>query len=450
MKRFKAERAYLAFMMLILIVFLITGCGSSGGSGQTGHCLPSNPTVTLTAPADAAAGILTNTTITVTFSKAMNPATVTVQASDGVCTDSVQISDNDFTTCVGGTINTSDNTTFTIDPTADLVTCDTYKVRVTTSVTDSGGTAMAAQFTQPNGFDTQSVISWTEDAGNPIILGHDTVGVDRAYYPYVIKAGNTYHIWYGDGKYTRHATSYYYDFRDVAFPAPLVTGLSGTYEPYHPRVKYSAGGWTIGGSFYAGPFLMYYTNSAHWTDLPRIAHSADGQAWTDIGVTTGVSNGGDSMYSFDVLYEGGTDWKAYRDDGGANILYFTSTNGIDWTIVSAAILGTYQAWESSIWKNISPSIYKIGTTYVLFFSGGLNSNDQGFGLATSTDGSTFTKSASNPIFSINDGVPWRDVRTYTSSVVQSGSGWYVYFTGRTNTPSISYSVGVARKCGSLY
>ena len=450
MKRFKAERAYLVFMMLILIIFLITGCGSSGGNGQPGHCL-SNPIVTLTAPADAAAGILTNTTINVTFSKAMNPTTVTVQASDGVCTDSVQISDNDFTTCVGGTINTSDNTTFTIDPTADLVTCDTYKVRVTTSVTDSGGTAMAVQFTQPNGFDTQSVISWTEDAGNPIILGGST-NEDKAYYPYTIKVGPTYHIWYGDGDETRHATSYYYDFRDVTFPAPKVTGLLGTYLPYHPRVKYNAEGWTIGGTSYAGPFLMYYTNSIPWTDSPRIAHSADGQVWTDIGPCTGVSQyAGDSIYSFDVLYEGGTDWKAYRDNGGGQILYFTSTNGIDWIIAATDILGTYDTtWENSTWKNISPSIYKIESTYVLFFSGGLTGNDQGFGLATSTDGSTFTKSASNPIFSINNGVPWRDVRTYTSSVVQNGSGWYVYFTGRTNTPSTSYSVGVARKCGSLY
>ncbi len=293
--------------------------------------------------------------------------------------------------------------------------------------------------------------SWTEDAGNPIILGGST-NENKAYYPYVLNVAATYHIWYGDGDETRHAVSTYYDFHDVSFPAPKVTGLSGTYFPYHPRVKYNAGGWTIGGTFYAGPFLMYYTNSNPWTDEPRIAHSSDGQVWTDIGACTGVSQYlGDSIYSFDILYEGGTDWKGYRDDGGGNILYLTSTNGINWTLGSAAILNTYDTlWENSTWKNISPSIYKIGSTYVLFFSGGLTSNDQGFGYATSNDGVIFTKSADNPIFSIADGVAWRDIRTYTTSLVQQGSGWYIYYTGRTNTPSTSYSIGVARKCGALY
>jgi len=293
---------------------------------------------------------------------------------------------------------------------------------------------------------------WKEEAGNPFIHGGGASGVNRAYYPYVIRVGADYHIWYGDGMNTRHTTSFYPDFHDASFPAPVVTGLSAAYKPYHPRVKYNPGGWTVGGNFYSGPFLMYYTEGVTWTPTPRVAHSADGQTWTDIGACTGVSQyAGDSIYSFDVLYEGGADWKAYRDNGGAQISYFTSSNGLDWAIGSANILGTYQAWwENAGNGNISPSIYKVGSTYVLFFSGGLTSNDNAFGYATSTDGSTFIKSANNPIFSKNDGVSWRDVRTYTASVVQDGSMWYLYFTGRTDTPSTSYSIGLAKKCGMLY
>ena len=55
MKRFKAIQTYLLFI-LILSVFLITGCGG----GETGHWLPPNttaPTVSSTVPANAATGV---------------------------------------------------------------------------------------------------------------------------------------------------------------------------------------------------------------------------------------------------------------------------------------------------------------------------------------------------------------------------------------------------------
>jgi len=291
---------------------------------------------------------------------------------------------------------------------------------------------------------------WTEVAGNPIIHGGGTSGTDRAYYPFVLYAGGTYHIWYGDGTNTRHATSTRPDFSDATFPADVVTGLAPTFSPYHPRVLYRAGGWTIGGTSYPGPFLMYYTNGADWNVQPHVAHSADGQAWTDIGACTGINNygGNTTVYNLAVLYEGGTSWKGYADNGLGIIQYYTSANGLDWTGQALDVVGApYQAWEDAGWRTIAPFIMKYGSTYILFYSAGVGSNDGAFGYATSADGSTFTKSTSNPIFSISDGVAWRDIRTYTTSIVTDGTTWYLYFTGRTNTPSTSYSVGLARKCG---
>jgi hypothetical protein len=293
--------------------------------------------------------------------------------------------------------------------------------------------------------------NWTEDAGNPI-YGGSVDGTDRAYYPFALKVGTTYHLWYGDGTNTRHTTSSYPDFNDATFPATAVTGLAAT-GPYHPRVLYNASGWDIDtpSTHYAGPFLMYYTDGANWTNSPRVAHSVDGSTWIDIKPCSGINayGGNTTVYNLAVLHEGGTTWKGYADNGLGHIQYYTSANGLDWTGQAMDIMGApYQTWENNgINGNIAPFIIKVGSTYVLYYSSGSTRNDNAFGLATSSDGQSFTKSITNPIFSINDGVAWRDNRTYTTSIVQNGSWWLLYFSGRTSAGV--YSVGLARKCGAL-
>ena len=84
MKRFKARQTCLAFMMLILSVFLITGCGSNG---QTGHWLAglpesnnpdiTKPTVTAVVPLSGATVPINTKVITAAFSEAMLASTIT-------------------------------------------------------------------------------------------------------------------------------------------------------------------------------------------------------------------------------------------------------------------------------------------------------------------------------------------------------------------------------------
>ena len=282
--------------------------------------------------------------------------------------------------------------------------------------------------------------AWTDSASNPM-FGGSTSGVNRAYYPSVIKVGSVYHIWYGDSANTRHATSTNFDFTGATFPAPVVTGLVATY-PYHPRVLYNASGWTIGGNYYAGPFLMYYTDgySSNWNLSPRVAHSADGNSWTDIGACTGVSSysPNTTIYNLDVLYEGGTIWKAYADNGLGHIEYYVSTDGLTWTGTAHNILGSLQPWETSF---TSPHVIKSGSQYIMYYGSG-TVNNQGIGVAFSADGQNFTKSGSNPIFSISDGFPWRNDRTYTPFVIPNGASWIMYYTGRSSSTG-NYSIGYA-------
>ncbi len=116
------------------------------------------PTVTGTTPADAATAIKLNTAITITFSLAVNPATVSIQNSNGSCTGNVQISSDDFSTCWGfQNPTTSDNLTFTINPittspTNPLTEGLTYKIRVTTGVTSQAEAVPVTAFETATGF----------------------------------------------------------------------------------------------------------------------------------------------------------------------------------------------------------------------------------------------------------------------------------------------------------
>lgn len=119
------------------------------------------PTISSTTPIDTGTGIATSSTIVVTFSEAMNTGTVTAQTSTGACSGSVQVStaaDNFATTCIGMTTSaptfSGGNTIATFTPAAALAASTTYKIRVTTAVTDASSNALSATYTHGTGFTT--------------------------------------------------------------------------------------------------------------------------------------------------------------------------------------------------------------------------------------------------------------------------------------------------------
>lgn len=126
-------------------------CG--GGTCTSNQCAPA---VVSTMPTNGAVGVAITSSVTVTFSEAMNPATLTTQSSAGACSGSIQVSSDDFVTCIALTSPalSSGNTVATVTPSKALAYGLTYKIRVTTAVTDAGGVAMAADFTSSSGFTT--------------------------------------------------------------------------------------------------------------------------------------------------------------------------------------------------------------------------------------------------------------------------------------------------------
>ena len=85
MKRFKVLQACLASMMLILSVFLITGCGSSDEAALLGAqfdnvlpgtCTEAGPKLNSSNPANNTENVPIATLITATFDEAMDPTTI--------------------------------------------------------------------------------------------------------------------------------------------------------------------------------------------------------------------------------------------------------------------------------------------------------------------------------------------------------------------------------------
>jgi cysteine-rich repeat protein len=151
---------------------LATGCGNGfveppeecdddnrvSGDGCTATCqLEVAPQVVATAPADAATSISTTTSIGVTFDRAMAAGVLLTQPSPGPCTGTIQVSLDNFASCVGLGFGTrsADNTGITIPLTTALAFGTTYKIRVTTAARSALGVPMAATFTQAAGFTTR-------------------------------------------------------------------------------------------------------------------------------------------------------------------------------------------------------------------------------------------------------------------------------------------------------
>jgi len=119
------------------------------------------PTLSSLSPADAATAVAPNTTIVLTFSEPMKATTV-VTSTDASCSAAVQLSKDNFVTCIpfkAAATADSTNKIFTFTPAANLAYNTNYKVKVTTAVQDTAGNGMAAIKSSSSGFTTAAAPS---------------------------------------------------------------------------------------------------------------------------------------------------------------------------------------------------------------------------------------------------------------------------------------------------
>ena len=129
-----------------------TGGSSSSSSSSSGS--PAAPTVVELAPDEGEVGVVLGQPVAITFDQAMEVATITSNVDDDSCTGTVQVSADDFATCVrmGGDPITADDTTFIVDPVQDYVSLGQYRVRVLSAVLSAAGVSMGSTFTSDEPF----------------------------------------------------------------------------------------------------------------------------------------------------------------------------------------------------------------------------------------------------------------------------------------------------------
>ncbi len=153
-----------------------TSCTQSGGTSCDGSGTCVNlPTVsvTTTSPADATSATA-GKTLSITFSTAMNPATLTAQTTAGACTGSLQVSLDDFASCIAfpsAVVMAPGNSLATLTAAPGLLVNRTYKIRVTTAAKSSTGVPLSAQYTHVTGFKT----------GSPAAVGAGSVVISQVY-----------------------------------------------------------------------------------------------------------------------------------------------------------------------------------------------------------------------------------------------------------------------------
>jgi len=142
-----------------------------------------------------------------------------------------------------------------------------------------------------------------------------------------------------------------------------------------------------------------------------------------------------------ILKDGDT-YKMWYNFGG-EIHYATSTNGINWSYSSfnAVLAGTAGSWDSA--GVYEPWVIKDGSTYKMWYSGtNSDTSVQKIGYATSADGINWTKSGSNPIMNPGASGQWDDLTVMRPMVIKEGSAYKMWYNG-TRTANSRYEIGYA-------
>ncbi|HOL82846.1 MAG TPA: SdrD B-like domain-containing protein, partial [Caldisericia bacterium] len=326
------------------------------------------------------------------------------------------------------------------------------------------------KFTESNKLDSSS---WIEYSNNPVFNPEK-----KAYYPSVVKISPIdYRMWYGSDSGIGYAISNDgLNWKEIQNP---VNGLTSTAN--HPYIIYDENGFD--GVEYK--FRIWYWNGISYVEsieAIRTAISKDGINWendqpiqqhstnkslqliagwgvynnyfyhiygpacvlynsqgTNIGSSTLEDKADDNPMSYKYIMYYDTSSEGFSSEKSEEELALAySIDGYFWIRYGDQPV-LIPSGDSSEWdgKYITRGtvIKNNDGTYDLWYSGGVEDSNDGIGYAYSSDGINWVKSSNNPIFHQNDGVSWRNNRTYTPFVIKDGCGHKMWFSGRDSNDS---------------
>ena len=166
------------FLLVLVPLVLLLSCSERSEYGEKSDyeklgaaCIATAdvtaPTVTSESPADNTTYNSPATTVAVTFSENMATGSLTTNTSDTNCSGSFQLSSDNFSTCIkmsAAPVASDNDTIFTITPASSLSAATTFKVKITTSVTDISCNTL--------GSDNKSIVGFsTSPSGSGTISG---------------------------------------------------------------------------------------------------------------------------------------------------------------------------------------------------------------------------------------------------------------------------------------
>ncbi len=298
----------------------------------------------------------------------------------------------------------------------------------------------------------QTTTGWTEYASNPVYAP------GKAYYPTILKEGSTYTMWSDSATGVQKATS------TNGISWTTVGSVTGLKTPAHTLVE------KIGSNYQ----MWYFTGLGYSINDIRTATSADGLTWigdtaiTQVGTSVIYNDNKNSTWNrgsygpSDVIYNPSGSATIVNPVDEASVwankfvMYYdgssgsteslglaVSNDGINWQGYNGGVAAVFAgsnvtgSWDAK-YATRATIIKENDNAYDMWYSGGDTSMDKGIGYAFSTDGINWVKDADNPIFHKDDGVAWRNNRTYTPMVI----GNEMWFTGK-DLATGSYTIGYA-------
>jgi predicted GH43/DUF377 family glycosyl hydrolase len=185
-------------------------------------------------------------------------------------------------------------------------------------------------------------------------------------------------------------------------------------------------------------YRMWYIAGNGVQNYMGYATSSDGITWNRYAsnpVWTG------NIQGVSVVVESSSSYKMYyHESGDTGIRLATSSNGLSWTaqgvVLSAGSSGT---WEDT-WLASPCVIRESDGTYKMWYSGH-DGSGYSIGLATSSDGVSWTKYSGNPVFTVSS-TGWDNINVTGASVFVYNGKYYMYYNARKSTTNLNY-IGLA-------
>jgi len=270
--------------------------------------------------------------------------------------------------------------------------------------------------------------AWVKFPGNPVLgpgTGWEADWVDS---PSVLYENGVYKMWY-QGCVGTHC--------DIGY-ATSTDGVSWTRSPSNPVLLSNPSGWdqTLGNPCVLHDetgYHMWYAGDGPAAIEIGYAASPDGIVWTKSGngpVFVGQESWDSGSTSTPVVIKAGPTFVLYFSGHPGSYSYSlgraTSSNGVNWTEDPGNPLMVPEfPWEES---RVHPTGLEVGPSgYELYYTGGFYAPQ--IGHATSTDGRTWTKDASNPIVPLGAAGSWDSAGVAVAKVVKVGSVVRLYYGG---------------------